>query len=111
LLIPEYGILGAAIAHAISLALRNIMALVQINRILGMWAFTRQTAEIAVVSLSCFGVAPAILHVVGAAEIWVVVSIVFGAIVYTTWAWKSRRALQLDTFGNALRRRTASRAP
>jgi O-antigen/teichoic acid export membrane protein len=110
LLIPEYGILGAAIAHAVSLAVRNIMALVQINRILGMSAFTRQTAAIAVASLACFGVVPAILHLIDAAEVWVVVSLAVGAMAYGTWGWKSRRALQLHTFGNALRRRTAARA-
>src|SRR5207249_1052349 len=62
LLIPKHGILGAAIGHATSLALRNILGLVQINRLIGMWAFSRQTVMIAIASLSCFGVVPATLH-------------------------------------------------
>jgi O-antigen/teichoic acid export membrane protein len=107
LLIPQYGILGAAIGHATSLALRNLLALYQINRIMGMWAFTQQSLKIAGMSLGCFGVLPAILHVADAPEITVVVAIVLGIVVYTGWAWRSRRKLQLDTFGNSLRRRRA----
>jgi O-antigen/teichoic acid export membrane protein len=110
LLIPQYGILGAAIAHATSLALRNLLALYQINRLMGMWAFTSQSLKIAGVSIGSFGVAPAILHIVGAPEGWVVVSLLVGAVVYVTWAWRSRRQLQLDTFGSALRRRTRTAA-
>jgi O-antigen/teichoic acid export membrane protein len=114
LLIPRHGaiggILGAAIAHATSLALRNILGLVQINRIMGMWAFSRQTVAIAVASLSCFGAVPAVLHVLDAAEVWTVVSIALGAAAYATWGWRSRRALQLNTFGSALRRRSRAAA-
>jgi O-antigen/teichoic acid export membrane protein len=106
LLIPGYGILGAAIGHATSLALRNLLALYQINRLMGMWAFTGQSLKIAGLSIGCFGVAPAILHLVDAPDVWVVVSLLVGATVYAAWAWTSRRDLQLDTFGNALRRRT-----
>jgi O-antigen/teichoic acid export membrane protein len=109
LLIPSHGILGAAIAHATSLALRNILGLVQINRLIGMWAFSRQTVAIAIASLSCFGVVPAALHLLDAAEIWTVVSILLGAVAYAAWAWRARRKLQLNTFGNALRRRARAR--
>jgi O-antigen/teichoic acid export membrane protein len=105
LLIPQYGILGAAIGHATSLALRNLLALYQINRLMGMWAFTNQSLKIALLSLGCFGVVPAILHIVDTAEVWVVVSIVLGTVVYASWAWRSRRPLQLNTFASALRRR------
>jgi O-antigen/teichoic acid export membrane protein len=107
LLIPKYGILGAAIGHATSLALRNIMALIQINRLLGMWAFTRQSAAIAAVSLSCFGVVPGILALVDASEVWTVVSLAVGAVAYAAWAWRYREPLQLTTFADSLRRRVA----
>jgi O-antigen/teichoic acid export membrane protein len=105
LLIPKYGILGAAIGHATSLVLRNVLGLAQINRLLGMWAFTRYSAAIAVVSLSCFGVVPGILAVTDAPDVWLVVSLAAGAIAYTAWAWRFRTPLQLTTFGNSLRRR------
>jgi O-antigen/teichoic acid export membrane protein len=105
LLIPKYGILGAAIGHATSLALRNLLALYQINRLMDMWAFTEQSLKIAVISLACFGVLPAVLHFSNAPEISIVVAIVLGMVVYTAWAWGARDRLQLDTFGNALRRR------
>jgi O-antigen/teichoic acid export membrane protein len=107
LLIPKYGILGAAIGHATSLALRNILALAQINRLMGMWAFTRQSAQIAVVSIACFGIVPAILTVADTAEVWLVLSLLAGAVAYATWAWKNRTLLELTTFGNSLRRRVS----
>jgi hypothetical protein len=62
---------------------------------------------IAGMSLGCFGVLPAILHITNAPEISVVVAIGLGAVVYASWAWKSRAKLQLDVFGNSLRRRRA----
>jgi O-antigen/teichoic acid export membrane protein len=105
LLIPKYGILGAAIGHATSLALRNLLALYQINRLMHMWAFTNQSLKIAGISLGCFGVLPAILHIVSAPELTIVAAILLGMVAYTRWAWRSRTSLQLDTFGNALRRR------
>jgi O-antigen/teichoic acid export membrane protein len=105
ILIPHIGILGAAIGWAISIALRNILALIQINRLMGMWAFTRRSAEIAVVSIACFGVVPGTLTLLDAPDGWLVASLFAGAFVYSTWAWKNRRPLQLNTFGNSLRRR------
>jgi O-antigen/teichoic acid export membrane protein len=106
LLIPKYGILGAAIGHATSLALRNLLALYQINRLMHMWAFTNQSFKIAIVSLGCFGVLPAILHLLAAPELTIVAAILLGGAAYASWGWRSRSSLQLDTFTNALRRRT-----
>jgi O-antigen/teichoic acid export membrane protein len=105
LLIPKYGILGAAIGHATSLALRNLLALYQINRLMDMWAFTDQSLKIAGVSLACFGVLPAILHLTSAPETFIVAAILLGMVAYSAWAWQSRDRLQLDTFVGALRRR------
>jgi O-antigen/teichoic acid export membrane protein len=110
LLIPRYGILGAAIAHSVSLALRNLLALYQINRLMHMWAFTEQSAKIAGMSLACFGLLPAILHLADAPELWAMACIVVGLVVYATWGWRERDRLKLNTFGNALRRRTAAHA-
>lgn len=107
LLIPKYGILGAAIGHATSLALRNVLALIQINKLMGMWPFSMQSLKIAVVSLSCFGVVPAVLAIADAPEVWTVLSLAVGALAYAAWGWANREALQLTTFGNALRRRVA----
>ena len=68
-----------------------MLALYQINRLMGMWAFTRQSAQIAVVSLSCFGVVPAILTFADAPEVWLVPSLLVGAVAYAAWAWRNRR--------------------
>lgn len=105
-LIPKHGILGAAIGWAFSIALRNVLALIQINRLMEMWAFTRQSAKIAGVSVLCFAVAPGILTVTDAGNGWLVLSLVLGTVAYVAWAWVERRPLQLNTFGNSLRRRT-----
>jgi O-antigen/teichoic acid export membrane protein len=106
LLVPKYGILGAAIAHSVSLALRNLLALYQINRLMRMWAFTNQSLRIALMSVGCFGVAPAILHLTSAPEATVVAAIAAGMVAYGVWAWRSRANLELDTFVTGLRRRT-----
>jgi O-antigen/teichoic acid export membrane protein len=106
LLVPKYGILGAAIAHSVSLALRNFLALYQISHLMSMWAFTNQSVRIAAMSVACFGVVPAVLHLTSAPEITIVVAILAGMVAYVAWGWRSRRALQLDTFVSGLRRRT-----
>jgi O-antigen/teichoic acid export membrane protein len=105
ILIPKLGILGAALGWAMSIALRNLLALVQINVLMKMWPFTRWSGLIAVAALGCFALVPGILTVTDAPSLWIVAALVAGAIGYTGFAYMFRRELQLDTFVNSARRR------
>ena len=60
-LIPRLGILGAATGWAISIALRNVLALIQIHRLMHMWAFSRHSAAVSAASLACFAAVPGLL--------------------------------------------------
>lgn len=104
-LIPRLGILGAALGWAGSIVLRNVLALVQIQHLLGMWAFSRRTAFVAGVSAACFAVVPTWLNLGSADASWLVLSLAAGAAAYLAWLWRARRMLELDIFSQSLRRR------
>jgi O-antigen/teichoic acid export membrane protein len=104
-LIPRFGILGAATGWAVSIALRNVLALVQINTLMHMWAFSRYSAAVSAASLACFAVVPGLLSWSGAPDRWLLLSLAAGAAAYVAWAYRSRASLELDTFVRALQRR------
>ena len=54
-LIPVYGIRGAAIAWAVAIVVRNLLPLVQVRRHLGMWPLTRAAVQVALGAVACFG--------------------------------------------------------
>ena len=55
-LIPLYGIRGAAIAWAVAIVVRNLLPLVQVRRHLGMWPATSAAVRVALAAVVCFGV-------------------------------------------------------
>ncbi len=101
-LIPRYGILGAAVGWACSIALRNVLALAQVRLLLGMWAFTRRTALVAGFSTICFAAVPTWLQLASADASWLVLSLAGGAALYLGWLWRARQLLELDVFAQAL---------
>ncbi len=101
-LIPRYGILGAAVGWACSIALRNVLALAQVRLLLGMWAFTRRTALVAGFSTVCFAAVPTWLHLASVDASWLVLSLAGGAALYLGWLWRARQMLELDVFTQAL---------
>ncbi len=105
LLIPRFGILGAATGWAVSIALRNVLALIQINTMMGMWPFTRHSASVVAASIACFAVVPGLLSWGAAPNRWLLLSLALGTCAYIAWAYQDRKSLQLDTFVGSLRRR------
>lgn len=105
ILIPKMGILGAAVGWAISIALRNLLALVQIKVLMGMWPFTRWSGAVATAALGCFAVVPGILTVTEAPGITVIAALAVGALGYAAFAVKFRGPLQLDNFTRSARGR------
>lgn len=108
-LIPKFGILGAAIGWACSIALRNLLAVVQINRLLGIGAFRQRMVFVGILAALCFAAAPAALTAWGRTDRELALSLVIGGAVYAALLWRARRWLELDTFGSALIRRGAGR--
>lgn len=104
-LIPRLGILGAATGWAISIALRNVLALVQIQKLMHMWAFSRISAAVSAASIACFAVVPGLLSWYDAPDGWLVASLVLGAVAYLALAYRFRARLKLDTFARAFSRR------
>jgi O-antigen/teichoic acid export membrane protein len=111
LLIPRFGILGAASGWAFSIALRNILALVQINKLMHMWPFSRPSGAVVAASVACFAIVPGLLTWADTSNLWLLLSLAVGAVAYAGWLYRFRRRLQLDTFVQALTRRGRAARP
>jgi O-antigen/teichoic acid export membrane protein len=104
-LIPVLGLVGAALAHAAALVVRNLQPLIQVRRYLDMWPVTRATVRLAAGAIACFGVVDAVTALAGlpvAVDLGLLV-LACAAYLYGLWSW--RATLGLATFQAALRRR------
>lgn len=104
LLIPRYGIMGAAVAWSASILITNLVPLAQLYRSFRLHPFGPGTLTGAGLALACFGVPSLVLHVVtepGVVALLVVAAL--GAVVYAAAVWRLRRVLQLDSL-QSLRR-------
>jgi O-antigen/teichoic acid export membrane protein len=96
-LIPRIGISGAAIGWALSIAVRNLMALVQVGRHSGFYPLDRSGLTIAAHAFVCFAAVPAIVVVFyGESRVAVGTALVVGAAAYLVGLWPMRRRLHLD---------------
>ena len=104
LLIPPYGIFGAAVAWSLAILVNNIVPLVQLHHAMGLHPYGRGTLTAAGLALSCFGVPPLVARVAFGADLRVLAGVaVAGALAYVAAAWRLRRVLELDAL-RALRR-------
>ena len=90
LLIPRFGALGAAIGLACAMVANNLLPLVQVNRAVGLHPFGPGTRVAALLSLTCFGLIPALAGPV-AGPILAVPAFVAGV-------WLLRGRLALNAF-------------
>jgi O-antigen/teichoic acid export membrane protein len=96
-LIPRIGITGAAIGWALSIAVRNLTALVQIGRGSRFYPLGRTGLIVAAHAVVCFAAVPAIaIAVYGETRIPVGTTLVLGAVAYVVGLWFLRRRLHLD---------------
>ncbi|MFC4050283.1 polysaccharide biosynthesis C-terminal domain-containing protein [Actinomadura syzygii] len=103
LLIPPFGIAGAAAARAAGLLVRTLLALVQVRRILGMspasaglfWAGGSAVVSFAAVPL-------AVRLVAGSGPAALAAGLVPGAILYVVLLWAGRERLALTAFASLL---------
>lgn len=101
LLIPHWGIVGAAVAWAASVVVRNAMTLVQVHRLNGITPFSRAATTVAVAALVCFALP--LLAVAAVAELTALsflVTTALGAAAYAGVLWVDRTALALSAFSS-----------
>ena len=108
-LIPSWGITGAAVAWASSVMVRNTLTFVQVYRLNRVTPFSRGATVVAVASVACFAVP---LLVAGAlTELTAVVAVtvvLLGSVAYAGILWVEREPLALSAFGALVGRRGAT---
>lgn len=112
LLIPRYGIVGAALGWAAALAVKNLVPLVLLYRSLGLHPFGRGTVTAAALAAGCFGVPLLLLPgLAPTAPASLIAALIVCLMGYATAAWWLREPLALAAFGalRIRRRRTGER--
>jgi O-antigen/teichoic acid export membrane protein len=101
LLIPPYGIIGAAVAWCAAVVVGNISPLVQLYLSMRLHPFGRGTLIAAGLAATCFGLPPLVAQLLFGSSVTVLVmTATAGALCYAGAAWRLRHVLHLD----ALRR-------
>jgi hypothetical protein len=109
-LIPGYGIRGAAISWSIAIVVRNLLPLLQVRRYLGMWPVTGVNVRLGLGAVACFG---SVAVAVTATDLPLpadAVLAVLGVLGYAYGVWRWRDALGLGVFRTVLNRRAAARS-
>jgi O-antigen/teichoic acid export membrane protein len=100
-LIPRYGITGAAIGWAVAIAVSNLMPLTQLAAVLRLHPFGRGTVTACALSVVSFGVIPLALRaVLGHGVASLAAAVAAGCAVFAIGLWRFHRVLHLP----ALRR-------
>jgi O-antigen/teichoic acid export membrane protein len=116
LLIPSFGITGAAIAWAASIVVNNLVPLIQVRGLVGLHPVGVATVSVGLTAIVVFGVIPVALKVVLSNDaIALAVAAVVGVLLYLPALWALRRTLSLDRLAGSvnvggLRRRSVHRA-
>ena len=108
-LIPQIGIVGAAIGWAAAILVRNALGLAQVGRGFGFRPFSRAGTLVELGTVVCFGAVPAAASVVFGQQASVfVAALCLGAAIYAVQLWRMREPLHLDRLalarGGSLRR-------
>ncbi|WP_432949201.1 polysaccharide biosynthesis C-terminal domain-containing protein [Kribbella sp. CA-253562] len=106
LLIPRIGMVGAAIAWAAAIVVRNVLGMIQVSINLHWLPFSRLSVTVGGLAIACFGVPPVILKLAADPSDGVLVAVLaVGAAGYLAALWKLRDHLALTAFTAMLRRR------
>lgn len=106
LLVPPYGITGAATGWAIAIAINNLVPLYQVHRFLGIHPFGPGTVRgAAIAAVVVGGVGCAIRIGVGGGMLGLLVATSLGGAVYLAGLWWQRDALELNALLSVVRRR------
>ncbi|HEX6447011.1 MAG TPA: polysaccharide biosynthesis C-terminal domain-containing protein [Streptosporangiales bacterium] len=106
LLIPRFGIDGAAIAWAVAILVTNVVPLAQVWHAYGLHPFDRGMLTACALAAGCFGVLPLVaLLASGGTLPALLAGAVAGLVAYAAALWRLRRTLHLDLLLAALRHR------
>lgn len=110
-LIPRYGILGAAMGWAVAILVNNLLPLAMISQVMHMRPFSPGGRDIAVLSLVCFGALPLLTRqLLGLSVPVVVVTSAVATGLYAAGLYRRRRSVGLDELPGLLRRRPRGKA-
>jgi O-antigen/teichoic acid export membrane protein len=97
ILIPRYGMTGAAVAWSASILLNNLLPLVQVWRLIGLHPFGAGSIAVAVSAVLCFGgVGVAAAQLLGQGVSALVVTALVGGGLYAVALWRFRGVLHLS---------------
>lgn len=95
-LIPQLGIVGAAVAWVAAILVNNLLPLAQVLVVLRVHPFGRITLLAAAVPLVLFGLVPWITALLGGGAVGGIAVFAAGAAIYGLLLWRWRHALGLD---------------
>lgn len=106
-LIPLFGIVGAALAWAVSLLVDTALAFAVVRRTVGIDLSTRLLTRMAIAAVLTFGVpTAALVRVAGFGMLGLVGGVSIGALVYAPLLWRWRHDLALTAVSDVLARGT-----
>jgi O-antigen/teichoic acid export membrane protein len=98
-LVPPFGITGAALAWAAALAVRNMLPMIQVRRAFGVTSLGPGVGWVAASAGLCFGVVPVLLSLVLPMTWWALVAwLPVMSVAYTVMLWRGRTVLELAAF-------------
>jgi O-antigen/teichoic acid export membrane protein len=110
-LIPEHGIVGAAVGWACAIVVKNLLALVQVAWILRVHPVGRPTVIVAALATGCLcGSVGLARLVLGDGVEAAAAGVIVGTALYAVGLYLARVDLALDALGGLVRRRTRSSA-
>ncbi len=89
-LIPLWGINGAAVGWALAILYNNLVPLTQIGVKLRLHPFGRSTWVAALVAVGCLGAIPGGLALADVPTAYQVMAFALGLLAYTAWVWRLR---------------------
>ncbi len=108
ILIPEYGILGAAIGWATAIVLKNVLALIQIALLFRLSPAGREAAIVAGAVLGGIGVPLGLARLVGGEPWAVLAGLIAAVLLYGAVMWRLRYDLGLNFLLRRVSPRSAS---
>jgi O-antigen/teichoic acid export membrane protein len=109
LLIPRYGVLGAAVAWAVAIALNNLLPLAQVGGLLRVHPLGPQALTVMTAAVACFGVLPLAARLATDSGLALVLAVAAGAAGYLGVLLRFRRQLRFDQLLRPRRRRSTAR--
>jgi O-antigen/teichoic acid export membrane protein len=103
LLVPAWGIRGAAVSWAVAIVVRNLLPLLIVRRDLRMWPLTPAAVGVAAGALACFGTVDVLVSLLDLPALAAGALAGLGLACYAGGVWWARDRLDLAAFG-ALRR-------